>query len=135
MNGLSSEVLSLLFFAAIVLGQLIMQQYRKRQAAKRPPPLPEPDDEMIMEVDGDGLAGPGFDAPVRRPHTQPVRHAHTHVASRHAQRHAQQHAAPRTVRRYSRRALLGSPRRVQDAVVVAAILGRCRAFEPHDSER
>jgi hypothetical protein len=130
MNGISSEVLSILFFAAIVLGQLIMQQYRKRQAAKAPPPGVVPDDEMFMADDDDDLEGPGFDAPPR-PHSPPVRHAHTHVASRHAQ----QHAAPRTIRRYSRRALLGSQRRVQDAVVVAAILGRCRAFEPHDSER
>lgn len=34
--------------------------------------------------------------------------------------------------RFSRSALLGSRRAVQNGVVVATILGPCRAFEPHD---
>ncbi|MEO7853293.1 MAG: hypothetical protein ABIR94_13705 [Rubrivivax sp.] len=35
-------------------------------------------------------------------------------------------------RRFSRRTLLGSRRQVQDAFVLATILGRCRGDEPHD---
>ncbi|WP_291994730.1 hypothetical protein [Candidatus Accumulibacter sp. ACC003] len=35
-------------------------------------------------------------------------------------------------RRYSRSSLLGSRRAVQDGVVMATILGPCRAFDPHD---
>ena len=35
-------------------------------------------------------------------------------------------------RRFARRSLFANRRKVQDAFVVAAILGRCRADEPHD---
>jgi len=35
-------------------------------------------------------------------------------------------------RRFSRSALMGSRREVQNAVVIATILGPCRSFEPHD---
>jgi hypothetical protein len=36
------------------------------------------------------------------------------------------------LRRFSRRSLMGSRCAVQDAIVVAAILGPCRAYRPHD---
>jgi hypothetical protein len=39
--------------------------------------------------------------------------------------------APRR-RRFSRGALMGNRREVQNAVVIATILGPCRTFEPHD---
>ncbi len=35
-------------------------------------------------------------------------------------------------RRFSRKSLMGSRHAVQNGVVVATILGPCRAFEPHD---
>ena len=35
-------------------------------------------------------------------------------------------------RRFARTSLLGTKREVQNAIVVATILGPCRAFEPHD---
>jgi hypothetical protein len=35
-------------------------------------------------------------------------------------------------RRFARRTLLGTRRQVQDAFVLATILGRCRGDEPHD---
>ena len=46
-------------------------------------------------------------------------------------------AAPKAVlplarRRFSRRSLMGTRREVQNAVVIATVLGPCRAFEPHD---
>ncbi|MBA4262471.1 MAG: hypothetical protein C0443_10780, partial [Comamonadaceae bacterium] len=40
--------------------------------------------------------------------------------------------ALRTARRFSRRSLMGNRRAVQDAMVIAAILGPCRAYQPHD---
>jgi hypothetical protein len=43
-------------------------------------------------------------------------------------------AAPRQ-RRFSRSALMGGRREVQNAVVIATILGPCRAFEPHDIQQ
>lgn len=41
--------------------------------------------------------------------------------------------AVRRTRRFSRNALMGTRRDVQNAVVIATVLGPCRAFEPHDS--
>ena len=46
-------------------------------------------------------------------------------------------AAPRALtalprRRFSRKSLMGNKREVQNAIVIAAILGPCRTFEPHD---
>jgi hypothetical protein len=35
-------------------------------------------------------------------------------------------------RRFSKRSLMGTKWEVQNAVVVATVLGPCRAFEPHD---
>lgn len=132
MNGISMDVLSILLFAAVVLGQLFMQVYRKRQAARRPPPVIEPVAEsgngsfMDFEADDDAQ---GY-APLAVP-AEPVVHHPAYVPLRQVQ----EKAAPPRVRRHSRRALLGDSRRVQDAVVVATILGRCRAYEPHDPER
>ena len=40
--------------------------------------------------------------------------------------------AMRGRQRFSRRALLGNRRKLQDAVVIAAIVGPCRAVDPHD---
>ncbi len=128
MNGISMDVVSILLFAAVVLGQLFMQIYRRRQAARRPPPLAESGDESVMDFEEDDDAQ-GF-APLAAP-VEPVAHHPAYVPLRPVQ----EQAAPPRIRRHSRRALLGDPRRVQDAVVVATILGRCRAFEPHDPER
>jgi len=132
MNGISMDVVSILLFAAVVLGQLLMQVYRKRQAARRPPPLiasdAESGDESVadFEEDDDAQRYPPLAAPA-----EPVVHHPAYVPLRQVQ----EKPAPSRIRRHSRRALLGNPRRVQDAVVVATILGRCRAFEPHDPER
>jgi hypothetical protein len=47
--------------------------------------------------------------------------------------HASQALAVRRLRRFSRSALMGTRRDVRSAIVIATILGPCRAFEPHDS--
>ncbi|MDP1717671.1 MAG: hypothetical protein Q8L40_06310, partial [Burkholderiales bacterium] len=41
-------------------------------------------------------------------------------------------AAAHPERRFSRRSLMRTRRDVQNAIVIATILGPCRAFEPHD---
>lgn len=139
MTGLSTDVLSILLFMAIVLGQLLMQLYRKRQEARRPPAAGDADDTLAQDADDEDddtetvgdRAAPAMIAVPAKPPT-PMRepgHAYIPLPSRPAR------AAPKPVRRHSRRALLGTTHRVQDAVVVAAILGRCRAVESHDPER
>jgi hypothetical protein len=42
---------------------------------------------------------------------------------------------PTLTKRFSRRTLMGNQRSLQDAIVVAAILGPCRAQRPHDPAR
>jgi hypothetical protein len=128
MNGISMDVVSILLFAAVVLGQLFMQIYRRRQAARRTPTVAESGNESVMDFEPDDEAQ-GY-APLAVP-AEPVVHHPAYVPLRPVQ----EKPAPARIRRHSRRVLLGSPRRVQDAVVVATILGRCRAFEPHDPER
>ena len=41
-------------------------------------------------------------------------------------------SAPLPERRFSRRSLMGNKWEVQNAIVIATVLGPCRAFEPHD---
>jgi hypothetical protein len=41
-------------------------------------------------------------------------------------------SAPLPQRRFARRSLMGSKLEVQNAIVIATVLGPCRAFEPHD---
>jgi hypothetical protein len=38
----------------------------------------------------------------------------------------------RSKQRFSRQSLMGTRRDVQNAIVIATIVGPCRAFEPHD---
>lgn len=40
-------------------------------------------------------------------------------------------SSPLAIRRFARTSLLGTKQEVQNAIVIATILGPCRAFEPH----
>lgn len=111
MKDVPQELLYVLMFLAIVLFQYLMKLF-----GPQAPPEPAWDErlEQIPEVAEDSPAAPAVFAPV-----------------------AGRNAAPETAlapprRRYSRASLLGNRREVQNAVVVATILGPCRAFEPHD---
>ena len=41
-------------------------------------------------------------------------------------------SAPLPKRRFARRSLMGTKWEVRNAIVIATVLGPCRAFEPHD---
>lgn len=122
MKGLPVELLFILFFGALLLYNFIKQ----RAAELRPPEAtqaePEPDD--IPET----LWGRNPQDPTTW--TEPA----APVLAPRRRSAAADTATPadRRRRRFDRQALLGSRRRVQDAFVVATILGRCRADEPHE---
>jgi len=119
MKGLPIELLFILFFAAIVLFNFIKQ----RAAGLRPPEATqaEPESDDIPEA----LWGRSPLDPTTK--TEPAAPA---PAPRRMVASAASPAVRR--RRFERQALLGTRRQVQDAFVVATILGRCRADEPHE---
>jgi len=121
MKGLPFELLFILLFGALVLYNFIKQ----RAAGLRPPEPaqdePEPDDipEAIW----------GRNPQDRTTWTEPVAPV---LAPRRMSAAADTATPAVRRRRFDRQALLGTRRRVQDAFVVATILGRCRADEPHE---
>lgn len=121
MKGLPFELLFILLFGALVLYNFIKQ----RAAGLRPPEPaqgePEPDD--IPEA----LWGRNPQVPMTW--TEPVAPV---LAPRRMSAAADTATTAVRRRRFDRQALLGTRRRVQDAFVVATILGRCRADEPHE---
>lgn len=115
MDRFPTELIYVLMFAAIVLFQYLMKRFapqEQRQAAQ---------DEGIAQVPEDTQPAP---AP------SPL----SGVAAGHFGRTAAASVSPAlSRRRFSRRSLLATRREVQNAIVVATILGPCRADEPHDS--
>lgn len=113
MKGIPEELLYVLMFLAVVLFQYLMKRFGPQapdepawdeRLAQIPEEVAEPDTPAF------GASGVAADLPGRSavPRAAPAR------------------------RRFSRGSLMGDRRAVQNAVVVATILGPCRAFEPHD---
>ena len=112
------ELIVALVFGALLLLNFAMQRVarRLRDRAQGQPPVQPADDEPPEVLWGRAPAG-ALEAPMP-------------VVPRPAR---QASAAPRRrTRRYSRDALFADRRSLQDAFVIAAILGRCRADEPHE---
>lgn len=114
MKDVPTELLYVLMFLAIVLFQYLMKRFRPQA-----PQEPAWDErlEQIPEAAEDAPVAPALSAV---PDGQFEWGAAPEISL----------AAP--LRRFSRASLLGDRREVQNAVVVATILGPCRAFEPHD---
>ena len=119
MDSLPPELLYALFFGAVLLFQYLMKRFgpqQQEQEQEQPPPLEESDPEL----------------PAREQAPAPVFRAAAAVDIRFAQSKAPGASPALAERRFSRRTLMGNRRDVQNAVVIAAILGPCRAFEPHE---
>lgn len=119
MNGIPQDLIFFLIFGAIVLFQILRAQWRRRTAhppaaaaplAQAEEPAPEPSPVLstasLPEV----------------PRATAAR-ARTLPASVSGEAH-----------RFSRWALLGNRRAMQNAIVIAAILQPCRAKRPHEVE-
>jgi hypothetical protein len=115
MENFSQELVFALIFGVVLLVQFLLKHLRKRA----PQTEAEAETEVGFEPDSLTDRSNATEAlALTRPVPPPLRAA----------------AAPlrRGLRRFSRRSLMGSRRAVQDAIVVAAILGPCRAYRPHD---
>ncbi|MBS3916063.1 MAG: hypothetical protein KGZ31_00040 [Sulfuritalea sp.] len=120
MKDVPAELLYVLMFLAIVLFQYLMKRF-----GPHAPPEPAWDERLAQ------FPEEAEDAPVAS-----AASAASGMAGADGGQFGQ-NDAPRTPlalrrRRFSRGALMGNRREVQNAVVIATILGPCRAFEPHD---
>ncbi|MDP1983177.1 MAG: hypothetical protein Q8K23_11570 [Sulfuritalea sp.] len=115
MKDVPAELLYVLMFLAIVLFQYLMKRFG-------PQAPPEPAWDERLEQFPEEVA----DVPAASAASGMVGGGHF------GRRDAPQASLAPQRRRFSRGSLMGSRREVQNAVVVATILGPCRAFEPHD---
>ena len=126
MKSFPPELVYILLFAAIFLFQFLTKRIGKpeQQEPEQQEPEEQQDygrDELFEQIPAEVKAIP---AAVPLPG----------MAVGHFGRTEVQRASPVLApRRFSRRSLLGTKREVQNAVVIAAIVGPCRAFEPHDT--
>lgn len=113
MNSVPAELLYVLMFLAIVLLQYLMKRFGSQAPEpawdELPEQIPEAPEDTPAASTAFGVAGSNLGSSAA-PETSL--------------------APPR--RRFSRNSLMGSRREVQNAVVIATILGPCRAFEPDD---
>ena len=114
MTNLREGMIYVLIFAAMLLVQYLL----KRFGPQRQPSSPQ--DDLVPEIAVQEKAAPDV---------SPVTAASDPRFGRSASPGASP-ALPR--RRFSRNALMGNRRDVQNAIVVATIMGPCRAFDPHE---
>ena len=114
MKGLPEELIYVLIFGAILLFPYLMKRFGPQQ------PPQSPQDEPVPEIPEQEQATPET-SPVST--ASDIRFGRSEVPSAFP---------PLPRRRFSRSALMGNRRDVQNAIVIATILGPCRAYEPHD---
>lgn len=114
MKSIPPEVVYALLFAGIILFQYIMKRFAPPEP--QPAPLEEYEEEPAEEIKAIRPAGSSAGK----------------AADQFGRGGARSLSAPRSRRRFSRQALIGSRQAVQNAIVIATILGPCRAYEKHD---
>jgi hypothetical protein len=117
MDRFPTELIYVLIFAAIVLFQYAMKRFAPQQQEQQ---QESAQDEQAAQYEEEAR-------PVRMPFPA------ADAAVGHFGRSAAPGVSPApSRRRFSRSSLMGTRRKVQDAIVIATILGPCRADEPHD---
>ena len=114
MKGLPEELIYVLIFGAILLFQYLMKRFGPQQQQQ------SAQDESVPEI---------AEQEQTTPETSSVS---TGSDIRFGQSGAPSASTARPQRRFSRKSLMGNRRDVQNAIVIATILGPCRAFEPYD---
>ena len=114
MKGLPEELIYVLIFAAILLFQYVMKRFGPQQQQQ------SPQEEPVAEI------------PEQEPATLKTSSVSTASDIRFGRPGSPSASTTLSQRRFSRKSLMGNRRDVQNAVVIATILGPCRAFEPHD---
>lgn len=126
MGPIPEDLLVVLLFAAFVLAQILRNWWRgKARSAKAESVAATPAD--VEPLSGPETAPPAqipwTPAQVEGPRPKPAPRAGQVLLPVRPQ-----------ARRFSRRMLMGDRRALQDAIVIATILGPCRAHRPHDAE-
>ena len=115
MNSLPTELIYVLIFVAIVLFQYMTRRFgqqaqqesaQRERLSKVPEEVEEPPEASLVPSVAVGQFGR-----TQAPSASPA----------HARR------------RFARGSLMATKREMQNAVVIAVILGPCRTYEPHDS--
>lgn len=130
MNELPAELIYALIFGAILLFQYLIKRFGPQQQpdeapqqAPLPPEKPAAQEEFLEDIWGRAPAVPAVSPAA----------AISDIRFGRAEAPGATVTLPgRRSRRFSRSALMGNRREVQNAIVIATILGPCRAFEPHD---
>jgi hypothetical protein len=125
MDNLSFDLLLGLIVALFFLYQYVMQQIRARKRRQgMPEGLPH-----VPRVPNSASSWEWV-VPAPIPAAATVMPPTSPVLEHRTERHQARSMRPR--QRFSRGALLGNRHKLQDAVVIAAVMGPCRAVEPHD---
>ena len=123
MNSFPTELIYVLVFAAIMLFQYMIKRFGQQQQQQQQQQQEQQDsaqDERLAQIPEEVMETPA---------ASPV----SSVAVGHFGRDEAPGASSALPgRRFARRSLMGTRREVQNAIVIATILGPCRAFEPHD---
>ena len=120
MKSFPPELLIVLFVLAVALVQLLLKLMR----ARRQPPPESAEDETRLEAPEPAWRSAQPTPPARSvPSVSEIRFGRSAVATA---------SIPSPKGRFARRSLIGNRRDMQNAIVIAAIVGPCRALEPHD---
>jgi hypothetical protein len=122
MGPIPEDLIVFLILGLFVLVQIVRARRRKKARRAAVPPA-VPVEVQAEAADTTPLPMPWIAEPAELPRPQPPARA--------------QHLAPTAapdIRRFSRRRLLGDRRSLQDAIVVATVLGPCLAQRPRDAE-
>ncbi len=131
MKGLPAELIYILIIGGVLLFNYVMRQAARQRQAEVPPDEAPQDQWSQDESPQDAPVADRWAHAPRTPEALPVAAATVERVRRSQSPTA---SSARRGRRFSRRSLMGSRRDVQNAIVIAAILGPCRAFEPHDKQ-
>jgi hypothetical protein len=130
MKGISGELFFLLIFGLFVIGQHLVQWFRKNKDKWQHDARAEAE-QQAQNQEADDL--PFLRTPAPVPPAPPDLPEITPRRNRSREPAVTERGPARTRKRYAREALFGSQQRIQDAVVVSTILGPCRAQAPYDN--
>ena len=125
MGRIPEDLIAFLLFGAFVLVQMLRNWRRNKRRVPVEPAATVPA-ETQTPVEAEALMPlplPWTPTVVEGPRQKPPAAARPVLSSQRAQ-----------ARRFARRTLMGDRRSLQDAIVVATILGPCRAQRPRDME-
>jgi hypothetical protein len=122
------DLIVFLLFAAFVLAQILRNWRRKKARREAGPPVATGPADMQTQAEAEAEAEWDSATPVPPAWTPALVEGPRPTPPPQA---LQVHERPRA-KRFTRRTLMGDRRSLQDAIVVATILGPCRARQPRD---